>query len=72
MKANVIYKGVRYDNVELGSIKTTIVSFRMHTNEPTYNEDIEQLVNDGADVDFYNEYAFIVVSRKDISGIIWL
>ena len=72
MRANVIYKGVRYDNVELGSIKQNIVSFRIYTYAPTYNEDIEQLVNDGADVDFYKEYAFVVVSRKDVSEIIYL
>lgn len=72
MRTSVIYRGIRYDNVELGSIKQNIVSFRIHANEPTYNEDIEQLVRDGADVDFYKEYAFVVVSKKDVSEIIWL
>lgn len=72
MKANVIYRGIRYDNVELGSIKQNIVSFRIHTTEPTYNEDIEQLVRDGADVDFYKEYAFIVVLREQVTSIFYL
>ena len=72
MQATINYKGANYEDVELGSIKQTIVSFRIDTNRPNYHESIEQLVNDGADVDFYREYAFVIVSRKDVSEIIWL
>lgn len=72
MKANVNYKGVNYENVELGSIKQTIVSFRIDTNEPNYHESIEQLVNDGADVDFYSQYTFVIVPRENVTSIIYL
>lgn len=72
MKATINYKGVNYENVELGSIKQSIVSFRVYTNEPTYYKDLEQLVYDGADVDFYKEYAFIIVPRENVISIIYL
>lgn len=72
MKADINYKGVVYKNVELASIKEFVVSFRIYTNQHNHNEYVEQLISDGADVDFYNEYAFVVVSRNDVSEIIWL
>ena len=72
MKANINYKGVNYEDVELGSIKQTIVSFRIGTNKLNYYENIEQLVNDGADVDFYSQYAFVIVPRENVSSIIYL
>ena len=72
MKATINYKGMDYENVELASIKQTIVSFRVYTNEPNYHESIERLVNDGADADFYNEYAFIIVLRENVTSIIYL
>ena len=72
MKATINYKGANYENVELGSIKQTIVSFRIDTNKLNYYESIEQLVNDGADVDFYSQYAFVIVPRESVSSIIYL
>lgn len=72
MKATINYKGANYENVELASIKQNIVSFRIGTNKLNYCESIEQLVNDGADVDFYSQYAFVIVPREDVLDIICL
>ena len=72
MKATINYKGANYEDVELASIKQTIVSFRIGTNRPNYHESIERLVNDGADVDFYSQYAFVIVPRENVSSIIYL
>lgn len=72
MKANVNYRGEAYENVELTCIKKSIVAFRIYANATNYHECIEQLVNNGADVDFYKEYAFIIVDREQVKEIIYL
>lgn len=72
MKATINYKGMNYENVELASIREFVVAFRIYTNQPDYHETIEQLVNDGADVDFFSGYALVIVKRKDVTSIIYL
>lgn len=69
MRADITYKGMDYENVELASIKQSIVSFRLYTYEPNYYEDIELLVSEGADVDFYETHAFVIVPRENVSKI---
>lgn len=71
MKAIINYKGMDYA-VELVSIKQTIVAFRIYEKQLNYYTSIKQLVNDGADVDFYSQYAFVIVPRENVSSIIYL
>lgn len=68
MRANIKWKNQTM-NVELFSVNTLSVSFRIYAKEPNYAEAIEHLANKGADCTFYENRTFVIVKRNEVSSI---